>query len=64
MYLLRMPCMRLTAQFPTCAGGTNVRDGKYIYTEDLLVLEALSRGGTNEVENLPTPILNSLPLDH
>ena len=26
-------------------GGTNIRSGKYIYTEDLLALEALSRGG-------------------
>ena len=42
-------------------GGTNIRSGKYIYTEDLLALEALSRGGG--VRDTPHPVMNPLPLD-
>ena len=40
---------------------TNIRSGKYIYTDDLLALEALSCGGG--VKNALHQVTNPLPLD-
>ena len=51
----------MTAQSLSGTGGTNIRSGKYIYTEDLLALEALSR--VVGVKDTPHPIMNPLPLD-
>ena len=38
----------MTAQSVSGIGGTNIHTGKYIYTEDLLALEALSRDGASK----------------
>ena len=51
----------VTASSLSGTGGTNVRGGRYIYTEELLALEALSRGGGTE--DTPNPVANPLPLD-
>ena len=53
--------LEMTARTLSSTGGTNIRGGRYIYTEELLALEALSRvGGT---EDMPNPVTNPLPLD-
>ncbi len=51
----------MTARSLSGTGGTNIRGGRYIYTEELLALEALSRG--RGAEDMLNPVTNSLPLD-
>ena len=45
------------------AGGTNILDGRYIYTADLLALEATSVEGRQDSSCRSTPVTGFLPLD-
>ena len=45
------------------AGGTNVKDGCYAYTADLLALEKTSVSTQQVSPDLPTPVAGFLPLE-
>ena len=51
----------MTAWSLSGTGGTNIHGGKYIYIEELLELETLSRG--SGIEDTPNPVANPVPLD-
>ena len=54
--------MGITAQFIPPAGGTNITDGQYVFTKDLLALEAASAGSQPGSSDHTPTVAGFLPL--